>query len=285
MKKTLHSSFLFVVLIALISPIFSQTDDKQRIAILDFTNSGGLSEQETITLANRLRSMLVQSDAYIVLERGKMEEILEEQGFQQSGCTTTECAVEMGQLLNVQKMVSGSFGKLGETYTIDLSLIDVETAEIQQSFFRDYKGAIDGLLEIIQSIASQISNTPDNAGKQIFKLSINSDPQGARILLNGKYAGTTPYQTNARLGVELRLWLQKDNYQDWEQLLTVQKDTEIEAQLEEVAGKAGSGISSAWYWVGGGVLVGGAAILMLSGSDGGGGSVTNDFPTPPARPN
>src|SRR4030042_536036 len=114
-----------------------------KIAVLDFSNTGGISNEESITLTNRLRSMLVRTNSMIVLERGKMDEILGEQGFQQTGCTSTECAVEVGKLLNVQKMVSGSIGRIGETYTIDLSLIDVATAAIEQSFIRDHPGAID----------------------------------------------------------------------------------------------------------------------------------------------
>ena len=172
MKKVLYSSLIYFLFIFFVTPALTQ-NSKQRIAILDFTNTGGLTEEETVTLTNRLRSMLVQSEVYIVLERGKMEEILEEQGFQQSGCTTTECAVEMGQLLNVQKMISGSFGKLGETYTIDLSLIDVETAQIEQSFFRDYKGEIDGLLEIIQIISNQITSVQKPDEKSLYKLCLH----------------------------------------------------------------------------------------------------------------
>ena len=49
------------------------------IAILDFNNTGGLSPQETVTLGNRLRSMLVKTNAFIVLERGQMDDILTEQ--------------------------------------------------------------------------------------------------------------------------------------------------------------------------------------------------------------
>jgi len=75
-----------------------------------------------------------------------MDEILTEQGFQQSGCTTTECAVEVGKMLNVQKMVSGTIGKLGRTWTMDIALIDVETSHIEKSFFQDYKGEIDDYL-------------------------------------------------------------------------------------------------------------------------------------------
>ncbi len=140
MKRARYSLLICSTVMGLFWQGFAQTNEKLHIAILDFTTTGGVSKQETVTLGNRLRSMLVRTNAYVVLERGKMEEILQEQGFQQSGCTTTECAVEVGRLLNMQKMVSGSFGKVGQTYTIDLALIDVGTAQIEQSFFRDYKG-------------------------------------------------------------------------------------------------------------------------------------------------
>ena len=34
-----------------------------------------------------------------------MEQILVEQGFQQSGCTTNECMVEVGKLIGVENIV------------------------------------------------------------------------------------------------------------------------------------------------------------------------------------
>ena len=59
-----------------------------------------------------------------------MVEILKEQGFQQTGCVSNECVVEIGALLGVQQMISGSIGRVGETYTIDIELISVQTGEI-----------------------------------------------------------------------------------------------------------------------------------------------------------
>ena len=128
---------LFMLLLIIIPGIIlSQNSNEVRIAVLDFGTSGGLSDMEAVTLTNRLRSMLVKTNAFVVLERGKMDEILSEQGFQQTGCTTTECAVEVGKMLNVQKMVSGTIGKLGRTWTMDISLIDVGTSQIEKSFFQ-----------------------------------------------------------------------------------------------------------------------------------------------------
>ena len=57
----------------------------------------------------------------------QMSQILEEQDFQLTGCTTNECAVEIGQLIGAQHMLDGSIGKFGTVYTIDMKIIDVDT--------------------------------------------------------------------------------------------------------------------------------------------------------------
>ena len=284
-------------LFILFSAGWAQDNPKMTIAILDFNNTGGLSPQETVTLGNRLRSMLVKTNAFIVLERGQMDDILTEQGFQQTGCTTTECAVEMGALLNVEKMIAGSIGKLGKTYTIDLSLIDVQTARIEKSFFRDFKGEIDGLLNLMEAIASQIaaiagSTLPTEQDiAQLAGLSIVSDPEGAKIFLNEREIGQTPHRSSIKKGEKIVVRIEKENYQKWEKTFTVDSDIEIDAELEYTAAyekmmaEEGGGISP-WVWIGGGaVLVGGAAVLLMSGSsDDNGTTEPAGFPAPPGRP-
>jgi len=290
MKKLTYILVLFI----LINNSFTQESVKLRIAILDFTNTGGLSEQETVTLGNRLRSMLVKTDAFIVLERGQMDDILNEQGFQQTGCTTTECAVEMGAMLNVEKMISGSIGKLGKTYTIDLSLIDVQTARIEKSFFRDFKGEIDGLLDLMEVIANQIAAivggiTPVTPDVEMANMQITSDPDGAKIFINDGEIGLTPYTASLKKGSKVTVRIEKSNYKTWEKTISVSSDSEVEAELEytdayqKLAEEEG-GVST-WVWIGGGaLLIGGAAVLLMSGSEESGEPVTTGFPAPPDRP-
>ncbi len=305
---------LLIILLLCISSLLSaqQNDNAMRIAVLDFGTSGGLSDMEAITLTNRLRSMLVKTNAFVVLERGKMDEILTEQGFQQTGCTTAECAVEVGKMLNVQKMVSGTIGKLGRTWTMDISLIDVETSQIEKSFFQDYKGEIDALLTEMESVAIQIANIakkqdkPVQDKKKIFNLEIKSQPSGAKIVINDKNAGTTPFKSNVREGLTLEIKLQKENYEELIRNITVTDDVDINADLEfsqaykdELAARAGkqittpeltkeTGSSSTWWWIGGGIVVAGgvAAAVLLSDSGNGNGSEepTPVFPMPPGRP-
>ena len=130
-------------------------EGKQTVAILDFEGRG-ISEMEAATLTDRLMSEMVTTDAVIMVERNQMNEILNEQGFQQSGCTTAECAAEVGALLGVQNMVSGSFGKLGNTYTIDSKMFSVETGATIRSVSKTYKGEVDGLLPVIEVVAWEL---------------------------------------------------------------------------------------------------------------------------------
>ena len=117
----------------------------------------GVSEQDARVLTTRLGTHLVQSGIYRVIERGEMQQILVEQDFQLTGCTTNECAVEIGQLIGARQMLAGTFGKLGSTYTIDMRIIDVETGGILRTTSFDIRGEIDrvlteGLAEAVRRI-------------------------------------------------------------------------------------------------------------------------------------
>ena len=91
---------------------------KPTVAILDFEGQD-VSASEVQTLTERMRTEIGNTNAVRLIERKAVEKIMAEQGFQQTGCTSDECAAEVGQLLGVQFMVSGTIGKVGKTYTID----------------------------------------------------------------------------------------------------------------------------------------------------------------------
>ena len=69
-----------LTLLIFISILFAQ-EEKQTIAILDFS-SNGVSQSEVNALTDRLRSELFRLDTFAIFERGKMMEIIKEQGFQ-----------------------------------------------------------------------------------------------------------------------------------------------------------------------------------------------------------
>jgi LysM repeat protein len=93
----------------------------------------GLSDAEITTLTELLRTALLRTGLFDVMERAKMEDILYEQGFQLSGCVTTQCVVEAGQSLAVRNMVAGNVGRVGNTYAVSLRVFDVETGRTVSS--------------------------------------------------------------------------------------------------------------------------------------------------------
>ena len=88
-----------------------------------------------------------------------MDDILKEQGFQLSGCTSDECAVEAGRLLNVSHICAGSIGKVGALYTVSVRLIDVETGEILKTVTEDSRGSVENVLtSSMRNVALKLSN-------------------------------------------------------------------------------------------------------------------------------
>ena len=123
MMKTL--SRIFILTLMLFSFALAQSG-KPTVAILDFDGQG-VDAGDVQTLTERMRTEIGNTNAVRLIERKAVEKIMQEQGFQQSGCTSDECAAEVGQLLGVQFMISGTIGKMGKKYTIDCKMFSVET--------------------------------------------------------------------------------------------------------------------------------------------------------------
>jgi len=153
----------YISLLLLIGLSFAQ---EITIAVLDFEGKG-VSQSETSTLTDRLRDEIFKTGIYIVLERGKMDEVLKEQGFQQTGCITSECAVEVGRMLGVQQMVAGSIGKVGTVYTVSARIFDVQTGKILKSANYDLIGDIGQLLLKGMSAVVQQLITGQSSNNQI----------------------------------------------------------------------------------------------------------------------
>ncbi|MBN2105368.1 outer membrane beta-barrel protein [bacterium] len=124
----LFISFLFITLL--------QAQEKPNIAILELEGSG-MSEQDLQGLTNRLQTEFFKTDKFTVLERSKINEVLEEQQFQMAGCTDLACAIEIGRLLNVEYVVIGNVDKVASIYSVNLRLVDVSTGEIIKNEFED----------------------------------------------------------------------------------------------------------------------------------------------------
>lgn len=231
-----HYSLIFVAIAGL---LLAQDATKTTVAVIDF-EAEGLSEVDASILTNRFRSELVNTQAFFVLERGQMDDILKEVGFQNSGCTSSECMIEIGKLLNVQKMIGGSLGKLGSVYTIDLRLIDVQTGRIDKTITEDHSGDLTDLLQVMKSVAMRFAALETRQASSVKissmgSLQIVTRPSGAEIYLNDRKVGETPFKGEQMKTGEYRLRITKDDYQDYETTIAILENKLTEVNQDLVA--------------------------------------------------
>ena len=149
----------FSLILALALSVRAADTAKINIAVLDLEPRGGLSADEVLLVSDRLRGELINTGLYTVIERGQMDAILQEQGFQQTGaCSEASCIVEVGQLLAVHKMVGGSIGKVGKAYSVNLKIIDVATGKIERQVSDDIKCSKEELVSFhIKNVARKMA--------------------------------------------------------------------------------------------------------------------------------
>jgi hypothetical protein len=117
---------IFIVLTVII--LLSSTQlfaEKMRIAIMDFT-ADGVTKQEARRITELIRTEIINTGKFTVIERDQMDKILQEQGFQQTGCTDESCAVKIGRLASANKMLVGTVMAVGTTMVINGRIVDVE---------------------------------------------------------------------------------------------------------------------------------------------------------------
>ncbi len=141
--------FIFsLMLIMSVSTLFAA--GKVRVAVMEFENNAasywrtqglGAAAQDAMITA------LVETGQFTVIERQKIDMIIAEHKFGQSGAVTPQSAAKLGKLLGVQVVITGSVTQFGKSETggglrliggkavewscaLDARLINVNTGEI-----------------------------------------------------------------------------------------------------------------------------------------------------------
>lgn len=158
---------------SIVSFVNQNKKEKDRVGVLRFIAKGGVSAAEADVVEELFRSELVEDGAWDILDRNNMNKILKEQSFQQSGCTENECAVKIGQLLNMQYMVYGNLMKIGESFFVSVGMVNVETGQIYKTArekFTDINDVDTIVKNVVLSLGSKpaiptIDSLPESTGQ------------------------------------------------------------------------------------------------------------------------
>lgn len=249
LRKVMALLTAFFFLLTVINPpLYAQTEKPKFIAVLDLDIAKAIPAEARVSLSDLLREKLVNTGRFRVVDRNNMDKILKEQGFQLQDCTSKECAVQVGRLLGVEKMVSGNVTKLGQTYIISAQMTNVETGEIEQMASDRCGGCeVDQLLDTIEMVANKLAGVPvaerepappKPRAPEPGKISITSRPSQARILVNGQDQGTTPNLITGLKPGAYEVRIQKQGFLEFVQRVNVDPGAALSVDANMVAAQA-----------------------------------------------
>ncbi len=127
---------LFVITVVQPISLWSDKTDVDeetwRIAVAEVT--GDREDGGTAVLVREVLMTEMGKVQYLsLIERARLEDVLEEQRLQLSGVTDSATAVEVGALLNAQLVVLTAVSRSGLSYTLTSRAVDVESGEILTS--------------------------------------------------------------------------------------------------------------------------------------------------------
>lgn len=131
----------------------------------------GVDSNATRILEDAIADGLVGTGEMRLMERAQMNQVLAEQGFQESGtCDQSECAVQVGKLLGVERAVVGSVGLLGKTYVINTRVVDIGSGEVLRSSQQRLTGEIDQVLsDLVPKVVADLTRKGNAATVPVAK--------------------------------------------------------------------------------------------------------------------
>ncbi len=150
--------FLYSILLISALAVPGLAAEKQRIAVLEL-KATGVPAATSQAVSSMLRSQLIDSGLFTVVERTQMDAILKEQGLQQTGCTDAACAVQIGKVLSAKKILIGEISRLGKTHIIACRVVDVEKGVAEF--------ATDAVAENEEKIYSTVKDLVYKLGKRV----------------------------------------------------------------------------------------------------------------------
>jgi TolB-like protein len=107
------------------------------VNIMPFEARAGVTPGEAESVGELFSAELQKTGRFTVIERKQINALLQEQGFQasQSG---NDGYVKAAKVLAVHWFFTGSIGKLGDNFIVNIKMINVETADVRLATTKTY---------------------------------------------------------------------------------------------------------------------------------------------------
>ncbi len=143
---------------------------KKRVAVVNFEDRSGYGHNIGKGVADMLVTALVESGQFTVIEREELDEVLKEQGLGLTGTVTPQSAAKVGQLLGVQRIITGSITEFGSKKSkvgggIGVFNLGVSTTTARVTVDIRFINTNTGVIELAKTAEGEDSSTGlDNVG-------------------------------------------------------------------------------------------------------------------------
>ena len=108
-------------------------------------------------VSEQVRALIGADGSFTLVSPEEMDALDDELARQLSGgCAESSCITQIGGALGAQFLISGSLGKMGETYVLNLKLIDIETASAKRTAKPVMKPSLDEIATSTELAVNQL---------------------------------------------------------------------------------------------------------------------------------
>ena len=242
--------------LSVMAPSAHAADDKKiKIAVMNI-EATGISEEHVPILSEVLTTELHALARFEVISGRDIAALLgyESQKMAIYACDETSCLAELGAAIGAEKLLSSQIGRVGDTYIVNLKLIDVKGMRTERRAKETVEGKID---DVIVALRAAVKGLFVRSDTEMRAAGITSGFISQRAVATGfLLVGLAGGGVGAGFGVSAK-----------KHLTNAEDPTFIGAQHEVIAGKRSMLLANVGYGVGGAFLLTGALLWLLDDTE------------------
>lgn len=238
----------FTLLLALSSPLVARAEGPPVVAVFSVRDASSRLKPDEITqLTSYLTARIAEGGRFQVVPQAQLRQVFGEQkAASYEACYDEACQIEIGREVAAQKTLSTEIVQLGQSCAVSATLYDLTRAASELAATERGACTIDALVESIDRIAQKISGVaatapvsatpapapapatrPDNA----LDVLVESTPEGAELLLDGKFIGATPLRVPMVPGQRYELRFNLEDHHSLATQLSYESESRLHYEL------------------------------------------------------
>ena len=159
-----------------------------RLAVFGF-QAQGLGPDELAAVENALSNVATRYTTMRVMAAGDLRAMVNLGSAQQlTGCADQSCLNQFGDILAAHRLLTGSIQTVGDTYQINLRLLDLVHGRVLQSTSVTSDQKLEAVIEAASGAVPALFGV-------VARIAVWNQPENAEVFLDGALVGPTPVAT------------------------------------------------------------------------------------------